>query len=236
MECFDPVPRLCLYLMFLTYLLQVTVKMSNQVWLSQLKIHRAIAVIRAPKMVWGEQMAIAVASGGMQLIEITWNSDHAPELISQLRAQLPNCMIGTGTLFNVQQLEDAIACGAQFLFSPHTDPEMIQAAVAKNIPIIPGALTPTEIITAWNYGASCVKVFPVQSVGGTSYIKSLQGPLGHIPLIPTGGVTLENAKDFLQVGAVAVGLSSELFPQASVLQKNWQAISQQAKTLMQRLQ
>ncbi|WP_148763615.1 bifunctional 4-hydroxy-2-oxoglutarate aldolase/2-dehydro-3-deoxy-phosphogluconate aldolase [Dolichospermum sp. UHCC 0315A] len=210
--------------------------MSNQVWLSQLKIHRAIAVIRAPKMVWGEQMAIAVASGGMQLIEITWNSDHAPELISQLRAKLPNCMIGTGTLFNVQQLEDAIACGAQFLFSPHTDPKMIQAAVAKNIPIIPGALTPTEIITAWNYGASCVKVFPVQSVGGTSYIKSLQGPLGHIPLIPTGGVTLENAKDFLQVGAVAVGLSSELFPQASVLQKNWQAISQQAKTLMQRLQ
>ena len=220
----------------MTSWLQVTVKMSNQVWLSQLKIHRAIAVIRAPKMVWGEQMAIAVASGGMQLIEITWNSDHAPELISQLRAKLPNCMIGTGTLFNVQQLEDAIACGAQFLFSPHTDPEMIQAAVAKNIPIIPGALTPTEIITAWNYGASCVKVFPVQSVGGTSYIKSLQGLLGHIPLIPTGGVTLENAKDFLQVGAVAVGLSSELFPQASVLQKNWQAISQQAKTLMQRLQ
>ena len=220
----------------MTFWLQVTVKMSNQVWLSRLKIHRAIAVIRAPKMVWGEQMAIAVASGGMQLIEITWNSDHAPELISQLRTKLPNCMIGTGTLFNVQQLEDAIACGAQFLFSPHTDPEMIQAAVAKNIPIIPGALTPTEIITAWNYGASCVKVFPVQSLGGTSYIKSLQAPLGHIPLIPTGGVTLENAKDFLQVGAVAVGLSSELFPQASVLQKNWQAISQQAKILMQRLQ
>jgi 2-dehydro-3-deoxyphosphogluconate aldolase/(4S)-4-hydroxy-2-oxoglutarate aldolase len=210
--------------------------MSNQVWLSQLKLHRAIAVVRAPKMVWGEKMALAVASGGMQLIEITWNSDRAPELIAQLRAKLPNCMIGTGTLFNVQQLQEAIACGAQFLFSPHTDPEMIQAAVAKNIPIIPGALTPTEIITAWNYGASCVKVFPVQSVGGTSYIKSLQGLLGHIPLIPTGGVTLENAKDFLQVGAVAVGLSSELFPQASVLQKNWQAISQQAKTLMQRLQ
>jgi len=209
--------------------------MPNQVWLSQLKIQRAIAVIRAPKMVWGEQMALAVASGGMGLIEITWNSDRAPELISQLRAQLPNCMIGTGTLFNVQQLEDAIACGAQFLFSPHTDPDMIQAAVAKNIPIIPGALTPTEIITAWNYGASCVKVFPVQSLGGISYIKSLQGPLGHIPLIPTGGVTLENAKDFLQVGAVAVGLSGELFPQASVLQRDWQAITQQARTLMHKL-
>jgi 2-dehydro-3-deoxyphosphogluconate aldolase/(4S)-4-hydroxy-2-oxoglutarate aldolase len=209
--------------------------MSNQVWLSQLKLHRAIAVIRAPKMVWGEKMALAVASGGMQLIEITWNSDRAPELIAQLRAKLPNCMIGTGTLFNVQQLQEAIACGAQFLFSPHTDLDMIQAALTANIPIIPGALTPTEIITAWNHGASCVKVFPVQAVGGTSYIKSLQGPLGHIPLIPTGGITLENAQDFLQVGAVAVGLSGELFPTESVLQENWQAISEQARILMQRL-
>jgi 2-dehydro-3-deoxyphosphogluconate aldolase/(4S)-4-hydroxy-2-oxoglutarate aldolase len=210
--------------------------MLNQVWLSQLKVHRAIAVIRAPKMAWGEQMAIAVASGGMRLIEITWNSDRAPELISQLRTKLPNCLIGTGTLFNVQQLQEAIACGAQFLFSPHTDPAMIQVAVAKNIPIIPGALTPTEIITAWNYGASCVKVFPVQAVGGISYIKSLQALFGHIPLIPTGGITLENAQDFLQVGAAAVGLSSELFPQELVLQGNWSAITQQAKTLMQRLQ
>jgi 2-dehydro-3-deoxyphosphogluconate aldolase/(4S)-4-hydroxy-2-oxoglutarate aldolase len=209
--------------------------MSNQVWLSQLKLHRAIAVVRAPKMVWGEKMALAVASGGMQLIEITWNSDRAPELIAQLRAKLPNCMIGTGTLFNVQQLQEAIACGAQFLFSPHTDLDMIQAALTANIPIIPGALTPTEIITAWNHGASCVKVFPVQAVGGTSYIKSLQGPLGHIPLIPTGGITLENAQDFLQVGAVAVGLSGELFPTESVLQENWQAISEQARNLMQRL-
>jgi 2-dehydro-3-deoxyphosphogluconate aldolase / (4S)-4-hydroxy-2-oxoglutarate aldolase len=235
----DGMLRFCfeewLYLRFLSLWLQVTVKMSNQVWLSQLKKHRAIAVIRTSKMILGEQMALAVASGGMKLIEITWNSSRAPELISQLRAQLPDCMIGTGTLFNVQQLQEAIACGAQFLFTPHTDPEMIETAVSANIPIIPGALTPTEIMTAWNYGASCVKVFPVQAVGGISYIKSLQAPLGHIPLIPTGGVTLENAKDFLQVGAIAVGLSSELFPSASVLQGNWTSITHQAKILMQRL-
>jgi 2-dehydro-3-deoxyphosphogluconate aldolase/(4S)-4-hydroxy-2-oxoglutarate aldolase len=222
-------------LRFLTSWLQITVKMSNQVWLSQLKIHRAIAVIRAQRMLWGEKMALAVASGGMRLIEITWNSDRAPELISQLRAKLPHCLIGTGTLLNVQELQEAIACGSQFLFSPHTDPVMIQAAVAKNIPIIPGALTPTEIMTAWNYGASCVKVFPVQSLGGTSYIKSLQGPLGHIPLIATGGVTLENAQDFLQVGAVAVGLSGELFPQKWVLAENWPAITEQVQILMQSL-
>ena len=209
--------------------------MPNQVWLSQLQKHRAIAVIRAPKIEVGQQMAMAVASGGMQLIEITWNSDRAGELISQLRSELPACIIGTGTLFNVQQLEEAIASGAQFLFTPHVDPAMIQAAVEKNVPIIPGALTPTEIVTAWSQGASCVKVFPVQAVGGADYIKSLQGPLGQIPLIPTGGVTLENAKEFLQAGAIAVGLSGELFPKKLVIEGNWEAIATQAKNLMQEL-
>ena len=209
--------------------------MSNQVWLSKLQQQRAIAVIRAPTFALGWQMALAVASGGMQLIEITWNSDRSGELIAQLRTKLPECTIGTGTLFNVQQLQEAIASGSQFLFTPHVDPAMIQAAVAKNIPIIPGALTPTEIVNAWSGGASCVKVFPVDAVGGASYIKSLQGPLSHIPLIPTGGVTLENAKKFLDAGAVAVGLSGELFPKKLVTEGNWQAIAQQARNLIQRL-
>lgn len=209
--------------------------MSNQIWLSQLRKHRAIAVIRASRMEFGEQMAMAVACGGMQLIEITWNSDRAAELIAKLRTELPDCIIGTGTLFNVQQLQNAIASGAQFLFSPHVDMDMIAAAVAKDVPIIPGALTPTEIVTAWHQGASCVKVFPVEALGGASYISSLQGPLGHIPLIPTGGVTLENAQEFIQAGAVAVGLSSELFPKKLVAAENWQAIAQHANNLIQHL-
>jgi 2-dehydro-3-deoxyphosphogluconate aldolase/(4S)-4-hydroxy-2-oxoglutarate aldolase len=210
--------------------------MSEHIWLSKLKQHRAIAVIRAPKKIWGEKMALAAASGGIGLIEITWNSDRPEELISQLRIQLPDCIIGTGTLFNVSQLKEAIAAGAQFLFTPHTDGEMIKVAISKDIPIIPGALTPTEIVTAWNQGASCVKVFPVQAVGGVNYIQSLQAPLGHIPLIPTGGVTVENAAEFLQVGAVGLGLSGELFPQQWVISENWQAIAQKAKSLMQQLE
>lgn len=210
--------------------------MTNEFWLSQLQKHRAIAVVRAPTFELGQKMAVAVASGGMQLIEITWNSDRAGELISQLRYKLPDCIIGTGTLFNVQQLQEAIASGAQFLFTPHVDPVMIQAAVEKDVPIIPGALTPTEIIAAWTQGASCVKVFPVQAVGGAGYIKSLQGPLGNIPLIPTGGVTLENAKEFLQAGAIAVGLSSELFPKHLVKDENWQAIAEQASNLTRQLE
>jgi len=204
-------------------------------WLQLLKQHRAIAVIRAPEKELGYKMAMAVASGGMRLIEITWNTAQAATLISQLRSELPQCSIGTGTLLNVSHLKDAIACGAQFLFTPHVDPQMIELAQSSAIPVIPGALTPTEIVTAWERGASCVKVFPVQAVGGVNYIKSLQGPLGQIPLIPTGGVNLDNARQFIQAGAIAVGLSGQLFPQSSLNSGNWQSISQTARNLLENL-
>ena len=210
--------------------------LSKQSWLTLLQQHRTIAVIRASDYSLGYQMAQAVAVGGISLIEITWNSDRASELIDQLRQDLPNCMIGTGTLLNLKQLQEAIKAGAQFLFTPHVEIELIQAAIAADVPIIPGALSPTEIVTAWNAGASCVKVFPIQAVGGASYIKALQGPLGHIPLIPTGGVTLANAKDFIHAGAIAVGLSGDLFPKALMEVGNWDAIALQANTLIQQFQ
>ncbi len=209
--------------------------MSNESWLTLLRQHRSIAVIRASQLSLGRQMAQAVAAGGMPLIEITWNTDRAPELISQLRLELPHCTIGTGTLLNLVQLQQAIDAGAQFLFTPHVDPALIAAAVDAAVPMVPGALSPTEIVTAWNAGASCVKVFPIEAVGGTSYIKSLQGPLGQIPLIPTGGVTLENAKSFIAAGAIALGLSGDLFPKALIAAEDWEAIAQRAKTLQQQL-
>ncbi|MBV8886393.1 MAG: bifunctional 4-hydroxy-2-oxoglutarate aldolase/2-dehydro-3-deoxy-phosphogluconate aldolase [Chroococcidiopsidaceae cyanobacterium CP_BM_RX_35] len=209
--------------------------MSNHSWLTLVQQQRAIAVIRAHNREQGRQMAKAVAAGGMQLIEITWNSHASAQLISQLRLELPNCTIGTGTLLDLKHLEQALAVGAQFLFTPHVDPVMIRSAVQRDVPIVPGALSPTEIITAWNTGASCVKVFPAQAVGGANYIKSLQGPLGHIPLIPTGGVTLENAGEFLSSGAVAVGLAGQLFPQKLVADENWEAIAERARKLMHQL-
>lgn len=204
-------------------------------WLTLLKKHRAIAVIRADKKDLAKQMAFAVASGGMQFIEITWNTSQAAELIEELRTELPNCIIGTGTLLNLEQMQQAIQAGAQFIFTPHLDSKIIQAAVNQNIPAIPGALTPTEIVTAWNLGATCVKVFPIQAVGGAAYIKSLQAPLAQIPLIPTGGVTLENAAEFLRAGAIAVGLSSELFPKHLVMSGDWNLITRRTETLLQKL-
>jgi 2-dehydro-3-deoxyphosphogluconate aldolase/(4S)-4-hydroxy-2-oxoglutarate aldolase len=204
-------------------------------WLTQLQKHRAIAVIRYPQLELGSQMAKAVSSGGMQLIEITWNSDQPAELVRQLRSELPSATIGAGTILDLNQLREAIASGAQFLFCPHVDSALIQAAVEAGVPIIPGALSPTEIVTAWQAGASCVKVFPVQSVGGVNYIKNLQDPLGQIPLIPTSGVTKENAGGFLEAGAIAVGLSSQLFPQQLVAARDWEGIAERAKSFYHQL-
>ena len=209
--------------------------MSNVDWIRLLQQQRAIAVIRAQDWELGRQMALAVASGGMRLIEITWNSDKPQALIAQLRSQLPECTIGTGTLLNLEQMQQALAAGAQFLFTPHVDPTLIGMALDADIPIVPGALSPTEIVTAWQAGATCVKVFPIQAVGGANYIRSLQGPLGQIPLIPTGGVTLENAGEFLRAGAIAVGLAGDLFPQKLIVNRNWEAIANRAANFMQQL-
>ncbi|NJM20215.1 MAG: bifunctional 4-hydroxy-2-oxoglutarate aldolase/2-dehydro-3-deoxy-phosphogluconate aldolase [Richelia sp. RM2_1_2] len=204
-------------------------------WLTLLKKHRVIAVIRANKTDLARQMALAVGFGGIKLIEVTWNTPGAADLVAELRREMPDCIIGAGTLLNLQQMQQAVQAGSQFLFTPHIDPEIISAAVSLNIPIIPGALTPTEIVTAWSLGATCVKVFPIQAVGGVEYIKSLQAPLKQIPLIPTGGVTLENAAEFISSGAIAIGLSSELFPKHLIISEDWDLITQQTETLLQKI-
>ena len=204
-------------------------------WLSQVQQERAIAVIRAPQMEIGVQMAQSVTAGGMELIEITWNSDRPADLVQHLRSSLPHCCIGAGTLLTVDDMKAAIEAGAQFLFTPHTNVRLIETAVKLEVPIVPGALTPSEIVTAWQAGATCVKVFPIQAVGGASYIKSLREPLGQIPLIPTGGVTIDNAPEFIAAGAVAVGLSGQLFPKAAIEQRNWGEIRDRAARLMKQV-
>ncbi|ABW29860.1 bifunctional 4-hydroxy-2-oxoglutarate aldolase/2-dehydro-3-deoxy-phosphogluconate aldolase [Acaryochloris marina] len=210
--------------------------MTQNLWLKTVRHHRAIGVVRAPELTLGVRMAEAIAQAGMTLIEIAWNSYQSATLVTQLREILPNCQIGVGTILTVDQLHFAIAAGAQFCFCPHVNLNIIQAAVAQDIPIIPGALSPTEIVTAWQAGASSVKIFPVEMMGGSQYIQSLQGPLGHIPVIPTGGVTLENAVALIQAGAVGVGLSSYLFPKEALQAEDWPAITRRTEQLLQQLQ
>jgi 2-dehydro-3-deoxyphosphogluconate aldolase / (4S)-4-hydroxy-2-oxoglutarate aldolase len=209
--------------------------MDSESWLNLLRQHRAIAVIRAPDLKIALKMAAAVYAGGMRLIEITWNSDRPAQLITTLREILPDATIGVGTITNLEQQIQAIDAGAEFIFSPGTDVSCINAAVRANIPIVPGALTPTEIVTAWNAGASCVKIFPVHMLGGTAYLQALRDPLGHIPLIPTGGITLENTIAMLDAGAIAVGLGSDLFPRAAIQKAQWPIVTQQAQRLIAKI-
>jgi 2-dehydro-3-deoxyphosphogluconate aldolase / (4S)-4-hydroxy-2-oxoglutarate aldolase len=200
-----------------------------QDWLGVLRENRVIAVIRTLDLKLGLGMAQAVAAAGIRLIEVTWNSEHPAHLVATLRAELPHCWIGCGTLLNLVQMQEAMAAGAQFGFMPHVAPDLIRYAQERYWPIHPGALTPSEIVLAWQSGASAVKVFPVSAVGGDVYIRSLQGPLGQIPLIPTGGVTFANAQSFLAAGAIAIGLSGELFPQSAVNQQDWPFIIQRTE-------
>lgn len=205
--------------------------MKKPEWVEILLSYRAIAVIRADNVVMGKKMAQAVAKGGMKLIEITWNSEKPTKLVEELREELTDCRIGVGTIIETRELKEAIACGAEFCFSPYSNYELIEMGNKAEIPIIPGALSPTEIVKAWQGGASSIKVFPVESLGGAKYIKSLQIPLGKIPLIPTGGVTITNAAEYIKSGAIAVGLSSSLYPSSLVNQEAWSKISQRAKQL-----
>jgi 2-dehydro-3-deoxyphosphogluconate aldolase/(4S)-4-hydroxy-2-oxoglutarate aldolase len=209
--------------------------MKHDAWLRLVQQQRAIAVIRASRFDMGLAMAKSVAAAGMKLIEITWNSDRPAELMNQLRQELPNCTVGTGTILTVSELKAAIAAGAQFVFTPHTNFDLIAIALNREVPIIPGALTPTEIMTAWNAGASSVKVFPIQCVGGIQYLENLRAPIGHIPMIPTGGITVENAKDFIVAGAIAVGLSGSLFPKDALQNQDWTKIQHQAGVLLKTL-
>ncbi|RZM75054.1 bifunctional 4-hydroxy-2-oxoglutarate aldolase/2-dehydro-3-deoxy-phosphogluconate aldolase [Leptolyngbya iicbica] len=211
--------------------------MKQAQWLTILRQHRAIAIIRAPSVSVGRSMAQAVVAAGFRLIEITWNSDRPAVLVQQLRSTLPTyCYVGVGTVLTPADMQTAIAAGAQFCFMPHTDAALLAIAQAEEIPAIPGALTPTEIMTAWQLGADSVKVFPCQSVGGPAYIRHLQGPLGHIPLIPTGGITVERGRDYLQQGAIAIGIASDLFPSPLVARQDWDAIRQRSQLAIQNLQ
>ncbi|MBD2176232.1 bifunctional 4-hydroxy-2-oxoglutarate aldolase/2-dehydro-3-deoxy-phosphogluconate aldolase [Pseudanabaena sp. FACHB-1998] len=205
-------------------------------WLSLLQQHRIIAVIRADNVVIAREMALAAAAGGIKLIEIAWNTDRAESLIPKLQQELPDCKIGAGTVLDLDMAERAIACGCSFLFTPHTSRDLITKGLENNIPVIAGALTPTEIVTAWQAGAAAVKVFPIKVMGGFDYLQCLQPVLRDIPLIPTGGITIENADKFLEAGAIAVGISSHLFSPEAIVEADWTTIIARSRTLIQKVQ
>ena len=149
---------------------------------------------------------------GFTTIEITMNSAHAPEIIAELTSTYKTGLnVGAGTVCTEQDLQIALKAGATYIVTPIVNEKVITACVRQNIPVFPGAYTPTEIFTAWSLGASMVKIFPATTLGA-NYIKEVKAPLNNIKLLPTGGVSAQNIADFFKAGADGVGMGSQLFP------------------------
>jgi 2-dehydro-3-deoxyphosphogluconate aldolase/(4S)-4-hydroxy-2-oxoglutarate aldolase len=172
---------------------------------------RVIAIARGLDPSRMVDIAGALIDGGVGAFEVTLNSRSALDAIAAVRAAVPagRLLVGAGTVLDGASAEAAVGAGAQFLVMPHTDLGLVEWAAGQGLPVFPGAFTPSEILAAWRAGATAVKLFPASAVG-PSFVRELRGPLPEIPLIPTGGVTAENAPDFIRAGAVAVGLGSWL--------------------------
>ncbi|MGB3789934.1 MAG: bifunctional 4-hydroxy-2-oxoglutarate aldolase/2-dehydro-3-deoxy-phosphogluconate aldolase [Phormidesmis sp.] len=212
---------------------QLTAERMKADWLSLLSTYRAIAIIRAETVNQGLSMAKAAAAGGFRLIEVAWANNAEPAMmVAAIQKALPDCVVGVGSVLGLDDLNAAISAKAQFCFTPHVAGDLIEQSIVNQIPLVAGAMTPTEVINAWRAGASSVKVFPISALGNAAYIRSLLGPLGPIPLVPTGGVTSESAPALIAAGAIAVGLSTGLFPSDEVLQGDWEAIEARSRYLL----
>lgn len=154
--------------------------------------------------------ADAVYEGGIPIVEITMTVPGAVDVIRELaKGGSSDVSVGAGTVLNVESARRCLDAGAQFLVSPGLNLEVVKLAGAEGKLIMAGALTPTEVITAWEAGSDLVKVFPCGQVGGAKYIKALKGPLPQVPLVPTGGVSLSTAAEFIEAGAAALGVGGE---------------------------
>ncbi len=178
--------------------------------LAQLKKIGLVPVLRAESVDQALALAEAIAAGGVTVLEVTMTVPGAIQVMRKLAETRPDILIGAGTVLDPETARMCILEGAQFVVSPALNLKTIEMCHRYSIAALPGALTPTEIVTAWQAGADVVKVFPASSMGGASYLKSIKAPLPQVELIPTGGVSLATAEDFLRAGAFALGVGADL--------------------------
>jgi len=192
-----------------------------------------IPIVRATSSRDARIAADAVCEGGIPIVEITMTVPGAIEVIRELVASAGSkVLVGAGTVLNPEAARRCIDAGAQFLVTPGLNVATVEFAAREKILIAPGALTPTEVIAAWEAGADFVKVFPCGNVGGAKYIKALRAPLPHIPLIPTGGVNLSTAAEFIEAGAAALGVGGELVHADSLKAGRPEIIVENARKLL----
>ena len=192
-----------------------------------------VPVIRVTSAQEAIDVADAIKEGGVTSIEITMSVQGAIDVIKDLAKKYKEEIImGAGTVLDPETGRAALLAGAQFIVSPILNLDLIQLAHRYSAVVIPGAMTPTEILTAWNAGADMVKVFPAAQLGGPEYIKALRGPLPQILLVPTGGVNLQNAGAFIKAGCVALGAGGELVDKKALKEKKFNIITENARAFL----
>ncbi|MBN9390739.1 MAG: bifunctional 4-hydroxy-2-oxoglutarate aldolase/2-dehydro-3-deoxy-phosphogluconate aldolase [Chloroflexi bacterium] len=189
-----------------------------------------VVVIRLDDLSKAADLTRALLDGGVTALEFTMTNPQALEVLTAIKSAFPEftqgtAVIGAGTVLTPDDARAALAAGAQFVVTPVSNFETIKVCTDAGVPIVPGALTPTEIINAWNAGASAIKVFPARAFG-PAYFKDLREPLPFLKLIPTGGVSLGNGADFIKNGAIALGVGGNLVDKKLVAAGDWEAIRQ----------
>lgn len=193
-----------------------------------------VPVVRATSAKQALLAAEAVAAGGIPIVEVTMTVPGAVEVIGELaRTAGKELLIGAGTVLDAETGRRCLDAGAQFLVSPGFDPATLELAHREGRLMIAAGLTPNEVIAAWKAGSDFVKVFPCGSVGGPKYIQALRGPLPQIPLVPTGGVNLTTAADFIRAGVVALGVGGELVQAEALKTGSTQVITENAKKFIE---
>ena len=202
---------------------------AKDAWMARIRETGVVAIMRHTEASLAIDAAEALLRGGVQVVEVTLNTAGATSMISQLSKHFGDRMlVGAGTVLSPAGVTQALDAGAKFIVAPNTNIKVIALCNRSGIPVFPGAFTPSEVVTAWEAGADAVKVFPVSGVG-PRYIRDLRGPLPDIPLVPTGGITMDNCAEYIKAGAIAVGGGSDLVDKGIVDRRDFAELERRAR-------
>ncbi|MGE0656546.1 MAG: bifunctional 4-hydroxy-2-oxoglutarate aldolase/2-dehydro-3-deoxy-phosphogluconate aldolase [Pyrinomonadaceae bacterium] len=208
--------------------------MNKQKIVEQIESLGLVPVVRAASADEAVQAIDAIKAGGVNVLEITMTVPGAVKVIEKVADKYgSDVLVGAGTVLDPETARACLLAGAQFIVSPALNLATIELCHRYSAPICPGVLTPTEVITAWSAGVDLVKVFPCGSVGGASYIKNLKGPFPQVKIIPTGGVSLATAADFIKAGAAALGVGTDLVDVKAIREGNAHIVTERAKQFVQ---
>lgn len=200
-----------------------------------IKLHKMVAIIRTRNAVQARGTMEALLKGGFRLFEVAVTAPGAMDVIRDFSSRA-GVLVGAGSVLSEKMAKNALDAGAQFLMTPHTDDAVLKLAKRSKVLHMCGALTPTEVVAAWSRGADLVRVFPVRSVGGAPYVQALKDLLLDVPLMPSGGVTLENVRDYFLAGATAVGMAGALLNEQAVDTARWPDVTHQARRFQEVVQ